>query len=140
MNAAPKWFVPVAILAVLWNLLGCVAFAGDQMLTAEDIARLPPEQQAMYAARPAWAVLATGAAVLGGLLGSLGLALRKRWARPLLVLSLVGLVAQDIGMFGLTDAVRNAGPAPLVMQGVVLAIAIGLVLLARKAVHRGWIA
>ena len=29
MNAAPKWFVPVAILAVLWNLLGCVAFAGD---------------------------------------------------------------------------------------------------------------
>ena len=140
MNAAPKWFVPVAILAVLWNLLGCVAFAGDLMLTADDVARLPPEQQAMYAARPAWTVLATGAAVLGGLLGSLGLALRKRWARPLLVLSLVGLVAQDIGMFGLTDAVRNAGPAPLVMQGVVLAIAIGLVLLARKAVHRGWIA
>ena len=43
MNAAPKWFVPVAILAVLWNLLGCVAFAGDLMLTADDVARLPPD-------------------------------------------------------------------------------------------------
>jgi hypothetical protein len=139
MNAAPKWFVPVAILAMLWNLMGCIALAGDLMLSAEDIARLPPEQQAMYAARPGWAVLATGAAVIGGLLGSLGLALRKRWARPLLVLSLVGLIAQDIGMFGLTDAVRSAGPAPLLLQGLVLAIAIGLVLLARRAVHRGWI-
>jgi hypothetical protein len=139
MNNAPKWFVPLAIVALLWNLLGCFAWVSDLMMTADDVAKLPPEQQALYAARPLWALMATGAAVLGGALGSLGLALRKRWARALLVLSLIGVIAQDVGLFGMTDALKTAGTVPLVLQSVVLLVAIGLVLLARKAVHRGWI-
>ena len=139
MNNAPKWFVPLAIVALLWNLVGCIAWVSDLMLTAEDVATLPPEQQAMYAARPAWAVAATGAAVLGGALGSLGLALRRRWARALLVLSLIGLIAQDVGVFGMTDALQALGTAPVILQSVVLLIAIGLVLLARKAVHNHWV-
>ena len=113
------------MLALLWNLLGVFAWASDLMLTAADVAKLPPEQQALYAARPAWAVLATGTAVLGGALGCLGLLLRKRWARALLVLSLVGVIAQDVGLFGMTDAIRTAGPVPMVLQGVVLVVAIG---------------
>lgn len=139
VNNAPKWFVPLAIMAALWNLMGCLAWVFDLMLSAEDVAALPPEQQAMYAARPAWALVATGAAVLGGAFGSLGLALRKRWAGPLLVLSLIGVIAQDVGMFGMTDALGTAGIVPLVLQSVVLLVVIGLVLLARKAVHRGWV-
>ncbi len=139
MNSTPKWFVPTAIVALLWNLMGCFAWVTDLMLTAGDVAALPPEQQALYAARPAWAVTATGIAVLGGAAGSLGLALRKRWARSLLVLSLVALIAQDVAMLGMPGGVSAAGTGPLVLQGVVLLVAIGLVLLARKAVHHRWL-
>lgn len=140
MEAPPKWYLPVTILALLWNLLGCAAFVSDVTLTQEDVARMSAAQQALYAARPAWAVAATAIAVCGGAAGCLGLILRKRWAMPLLLASLVGVIIQDFGLFVLSDAVKQAGPVPMVLQGIVLLIAIGLVLLARKAAVRGWIA
>lgn len=140
MNTVPKWFRPVAIVALLWNLLGCVAWLMDVTLTPDDVARMSAAEQAMYASRPAWAVGATAVAVWGGALGCLGLILRKRWSRICLVLSLIGVIAQDIGLFGLTDAAVQAGPVALVLQGVVLLVAIGLVVLAQKAIRRGWIA
>ena len=140
MNPAPKWYLPVAILALLWNLLGCAAYLGDVMLTPDDIAKMSPDQQALYAARPAWAVAATAIAVWGGAAGCLGLVLRKRWALPLLVLSLAGVIVQDVALFVVSSAAAQAGTVAYVLQGLVLAIAIGLVLLARKAIARGWIA
>lgn len=140
MNPAPKWYLPVAILALLWNLLGCAAYLGDVMLTPDDIAKMSPAQQALYAARPAWAVAATAIAVWGGAAGCLGLVLRKRWALPLLLLSLAGVIVQDVALFVLSSAAAQAGTVAYVLQGLVLAIAIGLVLLARKAIARGWIA
>lgn len=140
MNPAPKWYLPVAILALLWNLLGCAAYLGDVMLTPDDIAKMSPDQQALYAARPAWAVAATAIAVWGGAAGCLGLVLRKRWALPLLLLSLAGVIVQDVALFVLSSAAAQAGTVAYVLQGLVLAIAIGLVLLARKAIARGWIA
>ena len=140
MNPAPKWYLPVAILALLWTLLGCAAYLGDVMLTPDDIAKMSPDQQALYAARPAWAVAATAIAVWGGAAGCLGLVLRKRWALPLLLLSLAGVIVQDVALFVLSSAAAQAGTVAYVLQGLVLAIAIGLVLLARRAIARGWIA
>ena len=72
----------VAIVALLWNLLGCLAFFSDLRLSPDDLARLPEAQQALYAARPGWAVAATAVAVFGGVLGSIGLLLRRKWAFP----------------------------------------------------------
>jgi hypothetical protein len=131
MEKAPKWYLPVSILALLWNLLGCAAYLSDVMLTPEDIAAMDATQRALYESRPAWAVAATAAAVWGGAVGSLGLILRKRWA------ALPGVIVQDIGLFLLSGV--NPGTAVLAMQGVVLLIAIGLVVLSRKAIARRWI-
>ncbi|MCB9070364.1 MAG: hypothetical protein H6629_21520 [Calditrichae bacterium] len=139
MNTPPKWFKPVAIAAFIWNLLGCLAYLSDVMLTPEDIAAMSEAEQALYAARPAWAVGATAIAVWGGALGCLGLILRKSWANLVLMLSLAGVVVQDIALFGMSNAAAMAGPVVYVMQGVVLLVAIGLVLLSRKALKLGWI-
>lgn len=135
----PTWFKVVAVVALLWNLLGCLAFFADLRLSAEDIAQLPDAQQALYAARPGWAVVATGIAVIGGVLGSIGLLMRRKWAFPVFVLSLLGILAQDFGLFVLVDGASLAGPVAVVMQGVVLAVGIGLVLLSRKGIARGWL-
>jgi hypothetical protein len=139
MEKAPRWFTIAAVVALLWNLLGCFAFASDLRVSTEDVARMAPAQQALYHARPDWAIAATGLAVLGGALGCIGLLLRKRWALPLFVLSLVVILAQDFGLFVLVDGASLAGPVALVLQGLVLAIAIGLIVLARKAAARGWL-
>ncbi len=136
--AAPKWFLPVAIVALLWNLLGCMAYLSDVMLKPEDIAKLTPTQQALYAARPAWSVAATAIAVWAGAAGCLALILRRRWAKPLLLASLVGVIGQDIALFALSSARAQIGMTAIVLQGLVLVVAIALVLLARKANARGW--
>lgn len=138
MTHPPKWYRPVAVIALIWNLLGCAAYLSDVTLKPEDIAKMTTEQQALYAARPAWAVGATATAVWGGALGCLGLILRKRWSTPLLVASMAGLIVQDIGLFGMTNVVAVSGPAVLVIQGMVFAIAVALLLLARKAAASGW--
>lgn len=140
MNASPTWFKAISVLALLWNLLGCLTFAADLQLTAEDLAKLPEAQQALYAARPAWALAATATAVLGGALGCLGLLFGKRKAQTLLWLSLLGIVAQDIGLFLLIDGARLADPTAVVMQSLVLLVGIGLVVLARRAAAKGWLA
>ena len=138
MTPAPKWYTPVAATALVWNLLGCAAYLMDVTLTAEDIAAMSEAQQALYASRSSWMVAATAIAVWGGAAGSLGLILRKRWAQPLLVASLVGVVVQDIGLFVVTGA-ASLTPSVIVLQTLVLIIAIALVLLARRAVASGWI-
>lgn len=137
---APTWFKVVAVVALLWNLLGCFAFFSDLRLSPEDLAKLPEAQQALYAARPGWAVAATAVAVFGGVLGSIGLLLGKRWALSAFILSLLGILVQDFGLFVLAKGASLAGPVAVVMQGIVLAVGIGLVLLSRKAMARGWLA
>ena len=140
MNAPPKWFKVVAVVALLWNLLGCFAFASDLKLSPDDVAKLSAAQQTLYAARAGWAVAATAIAVLGGALGCIGLLMRRKWALPVLALSLIGIVVQDFGLFVLVDGAALAGPVTVVMQAIVLAIGIALVWLARKGIARGWLA
>ena len=135
----PKWFKVVAVIALLWNLLGCLAFAMDLRMTPEDVAALPEAQQALYAARPGWAVVATAVAVIGGALGCVGLLLGRKWAFVLLLLSLAGILVQDYGLFVLADGASLAGPAAVIMQAIVLAVGVGLVLLGRKGIARGWL-
>jgi len=139
MTSTPKWFLPVAILALAWNLIGCAFYLKDVSISAADVAQMSAAQQAQHAARPAWSVGATAIAVWAGALGCVGLIMRKRWAAPILAASLAGVVVQDISLFMMSGAEAQAPPAAMVLQGLVLAIAIGLVLLARKASARGWI-
>lgn len=138
MPKPPTWFKVVVVAALLWNLAGCAAFVADLLLTPADIARLPEAQQALYRARPLWTIGATGIAVLGGALGSLGLVLRRRWATGLLIASLLGVLAQDVGLFIMLDNLRAAASLAPLLQGAVLLVAIGLVPLAGYASARGW--
>ena len=36
MNSSPKWFRPVAVIALLWNLAGCAAYLADATLARAD--------------------------------------------------------------------------------------------------------
>jgi hypothetical protein len=139
MDPSPRWFRVVGVLALLWNLLGCLAFVSDLRFTPEQVAALPDAQRALYDARPMWALIATGVAVIGGALGSIGLILGKRWAMVVLVLSLIGIVVQDFGLFVLAGGMSAAGAAGIVLQGLVLVIGIALVMLARRGIATGWV-
>jgi hypothetical protein len=98
---------------------------------------MSPDQQALYAARPAWAVAVYAIAVWGGALGCVGLIMKKRWAKGALLASLLGLIAQDIALFGMSPVAIETSVYAL--QGMVLMIAVLLLLLANKAARQGWL-
>lgn len=133
----PKWFMPVAIVALLWNLIGCAAYLMDVTLTPEAVAGMSPDQRALYAARPMWAVALYAIAVWGGALGCVGLVMKKRWAKGPLLASLLGLLGQDIALFGMSPVAIPASAYAL--QGAVLVIAVLLLLLASRASREGWL-
>jgi hypothetical protein len=126
-NRPPVWFTVVAAVALAWNVLGLLAILADLRLSAADIAALTAQQQALYNARPLWSVGASIVAVLGGTLGCLALLLRRRATLVLLHVSLIGVVLQDIGIFIVAGGGKVANAVPVFLQGLILAIAVGLI-------------
>jgi hypothetical protein len=138
MNKVPVWFIVFAVVALLWNLFGAAAVIINFMLTPEAIAALPAAHQQMYADTPMWSSYASLVAVFTGVLGSIALLMKKALALPLFLLSIAGLVLQNIGIFVVVDAIAVLGSIVLVMQGGI-AVAICLLLLTRIAIKRDWI-
>ncbi len=136
MSALPKWYKPVAVVALLWNLIGASAYLMDVTISPEAVAQMGEAQRAMYESRPAWFVAAYACAVWFGVGGSLGLLLRKRWAKPALLVSLLGLTAQDVALFSRPEVLADV--TVIILQSVVLVIAVLLLLLARKSEAEGW--
>jgi len=137
-SSAPKWFTFFAILALLWNLLGVMAFVMQATMSPEALAALPEAEQALYNNYPTWALVAFGVAVFGGALGSLLLALKKNVAGPVLLISLIGVLLQTGHSFFGAKAYEVYGPSSLIMPIMVVVIAIYLVMLAAKAKNNGW--
>ena len=136
---APTWFTLVAVLAILWNLMGVMAYLSQAFMTQEMMEALPQEQQEAYSNVPEWATAAFALSVFGGLLGSLFLVLKKNIAGILLWISLVSIVINDIYNFMIIDSVSLFGMLPLIMQSIVLIVAIGLILMFKKAKSSNWI-
>ncbi|MBS7456976.1 hypothetical protein [Coralloluteibacterium stylophorae] len=131
-DAGSGGMVAVGVLALLWNLLGLVMLALQLSMSPAALAALPPEQREVYAATPGWVELAFAVAVLGGLAGSLGLLLRRRWALAGFAVSLAGLVVQIGGAYAMTPAWTAYGPAGLIMPAVLLVVAALLLGYARR--------
>ena len=140
---APVHIWIVGILALLWNAIGCYDYLMTRMRNTDYLASMMPEvdPNAMLAwvdAFPIWAQLGWGLGVWAGLLGSLLLLIRSRWAELTLGLSLVGAV------LGLGYQIVAAPPIPgatggmmEVMPYVIIAIALGLFLYARAMRAKG---
>ncbi|ATY34795.1 hypothetical protein CVN68_20855 [Sphingomonas psychrotolerans] len=134
------WFVVVAVLLVLWGLLGCVAFymhvkfgpAMDPAATDWD--------RAYYAALPGWFTPVYAAAVGAGLLGAIALLLRSKLAQPLFLISLIAVIVQFGYVFLATDLLAHKGAAATVpFPSFIAAVAAFQIWLANLARHRGWI-
>lgn len=78
-------------------------------------------------------------AVWAGVLGALGLVLKRRWARGLLLASLLALIVQDLALFTKAEFTAAVTGAVIGLQATVLLVAVGLILLARRADTDGWL-
>jgi len=141
LNAKPPvWFWIVSILALLWNLMGVMSYLGQAYMTDDMKAEYTSDQLALMDSTPAWATAAFAIAVWGGLLGCIAILLRKKWAIPVLMLSLICILVQMTYSFFMTNAAEIYGPLPgVIIPLLVIIIAIALVQFARIAEKRNWI-
>ena len=108
-------------------------------MSEETMATLPQEQKALFEAVPSWMTVIFAIAVFGGTLGCLGLLLKKAWAVPLFLVSLLAVVVQvSYNLFVINIGV-TLGPMTVVVPIPILVIAVFLYFYSRQAKNRGWI-
>lgn len=139
-NKIPTWYWVVAVLMLLWNLMGLMAFVGQTYMTEEMIAALPQDQQDLFNNTPGFMSIAFAAAVIGGTLGCIGLLLRKKWAYYLFILSLIGVLFQNVYGWLATNVIEVYGTGQaIIMPLLVIAIAVFLIWHSQQSIKKGWL-
>lgn len=118
--SAPRSFILIAILFLLWNLMGVASFIMQYMMDINELAKTDPAGAKAFAAMPTWLWMVYAFAVLGGTAGAIALLLRRRSAAPLFLLSLIAVVVQFGFVFLATDLIAA--------KGVVVAMAFPIVI------------
>jgi hypothetical protein len=140
MGKPPRSYWVVAVLALAWMLLGVVAWTFDLMTDEQAVAGMSEPQRQLYAARPGWLFGVYAVAIFSGLLGAVGLLMRKRWAVMLLTLSLVAIVIQFGYTFLGMNAIGLLGPGEaLPFPLVIFAIGVALLWFASRSRRSGYI-
>lgn len=135
----PGWYRVLAILALLWNLMGCAAFATEIFAQEAMIKEWEPAQQKWARTIPTPIYFVYGLAVVTGVAGSIGLIIRKRWSGLFFASSFVAVVIQMVYTMIIAGGVRVMGPSSVVMPAVVIIIAGGLVWFSLFARRKGWL-
>lgn len=129
-RSKPHWsFWAIAVLVLIWNLMGCINLFTQ--IGPDAVANMPEAYQAVVNSRPAWVTGAFGMGVLGGALGALFMLLRRGQARPLFLLSLVGVTITMIHALSVTFM-----PSIVIGTGMSFVIAVILVWYTHRASGR----
>lgn len=138
-SSKPKWFLGIAIFAIIWNLLGVIAYIAQMMMTPEMLEALPEAERAIIENTPSWATSAFAIAVWGGTLGSILLLLKKKIAVYIFALSFVGVLVQMYHSIFIANSIEVYGPGGLVMPIMVLLIGGGLIWYSNDLTKKGWL-
>lgn len=136
---APTWFLVVAIVMVIWNLMGVSAFIMDMTMSEEAMAALPDAERELYGRYPLWTKIAYFIAVFGGTIGALGLALKKKWSKTVLIISLIGVLVQMTHSLFIAGSMEVYGPVSTIMPAMVITLSIFLVWMANHGIKKGWV-
>ena len=136
-NKPTTSFSIIGIVALIWNLMGVFAYLQQAYMTAEDLAALPLDQQALYENVPAWVTAAFALAVFGGALGCILLLLRKKLATFVLIISFISILAQMSYNFFISKAMEVYGPGEMIMPAMVIIVGAFLVWYSKKMQTQG---
>ena len=132
-NKPPVFFWVASSIALIWNAFGVYSYLFQAFSTSEQFSELSHVNKHMDVNFPAWYISAFAIAVFTGLLGSVFLLIRKRWAYFLFFLSLLATGIQQF--YVLTEI----NPRDIFLSLSALVIAVFLVWFSKRAVAREWL-
>ena len=86
------------LFALVWNLIGVAMWYLQVNMSADQLAAMTEAQRQVYEATPGWLNIAFAVAVFAGVLGALGMLLKKKWAATMFLLSLIPYLGSFIVM------------------------------------------
>ena len=135
----PVWFWIVSVVAFIWNGMGVNMYLQQAYQTDWFKANYTAEILEMVNNAPSWVTAAYAIAVFTGLLGSIGLLLRKKWAKSLFLVSLIGAVSSNIYHILMSRAIELLGSEALVMPILVIVIGIFFIWFSNKGMSKKWL-
>ena len=132
----PRYFIVIAIVLLLWNLMGLAAFAMQYTADLTELAKSDPVTAQAFAAMPAWVWIAYAIAVGAGTLGAILLLMKKAAAASLFLLSLIAVVVQFGYTFLGTDLLAVKGPSVIAFPAFIMVMAVVQLLYARHLVGK----
>jgi hypothetical protein len=129
----------ISVLALLWNLMGVMAYIDHVTMAQEALQAKPIEEQQLYTNIPTWATAAFAIAVWVSTLGCILLLLRKKLATPVLIIAFAGIVVQMVHQLFISKSIEVYGPGGAIMPVMVVLIGAFLVWYSRKATAMGWL-
>lgn len=139
-SATPtRGFWIISVFALGWNLMGVATYLMSVTIGPETLSAMPEAERALYADIPVWVTVAYAIAVLGGTLASLALLLRKAWASPIFVISLIAIIVQMAHAFFGSAMIEVQGATAAILPILIIAIAVYLVGFTNSAKTKGWL-
>ncbi len=133
------WFWVVSAIALVWNLMGVMAYIAQVTMSPEALQALPENERTLMESVPMWVTSAFAIAVWGSTLGSILLLMRKKIATPVLIFSFVGILVQMYYNLFMSKSMEVYGPGGLAMPIMVLLFGAFLIWFSRKSTANGWI-
>ncbi|MDB5719940.1 MAG: hypothetical protein JWP15_558 [Alphaproteobacteria bacterium] len=137
--SVPGWFWAVAVVALLWEAMGCYSYLTRISMSAEAMAGLPAAQVEIWRMMPVWVKTAFAVAVWVGLSGAIGLLMRQRWARETFAVSLLAALVQFGWTFLATPAQKTLGIGSFGLPAAIILVGAASVWFAGYGIKRGWL-
>ncbi|QLE01557.1 hypothetical protein HX109_08255 [Galbibacter sp. BG1] len=135
----PIWFWIIAIFALIWNLMGIGSFIGLMSASKDSLLAYPDVEQELFRGYPTWVEVVYAVATLSGVLASIALLLRQRWAKLLFGLSLVAIIIQMIYNLIAITSLEIFSPEAVILPVFIVAAAIFYFYFSYWSIKKGWI-
>lgn len=132
-------FKSIAIIALIWNIIGIFSFIMNVSVSSESLQSLPEAERAIYESTPLWLKLIYGIAVVTGTLASVLLLMKKALAYKLFILSLIAIAIQMTYSVFFTKSVEVYGPSAMALPAFVTLFGLFLVFYSRACLTKGWL-
>lgn len=128
----------ISVIALIWNLMGVNQYIQQAYMTDAFKEMYSAEKLSLIEATPAWATGAFAVAVFAATLGCLALLLRKKIAKTFFIVSLLGIIVQNIDGF-MRFNFSEFETFEVVMTLMIPIIGIFLIWYSKNAIAKGWI-
>jgi len=138
-NKPNTLFWVIAVIALLWNIMGIFQFIGPILFPEIMFEGLNQEAVDLYNNFPTWYTVIFGAATISGLLGAITLLARKKITVVLFLVSMITVfIVEGYYIFG-TKVTEVMGQEAIYMPIVVIICSIFLYFYSKKALKKGWL-